>query len=67
MASDFKYSIRIYWKNGDTISKWDDICIWALENFGIQGDKFITYSTEDYMDFNFRYEKDAVYFALACV
>lgn len=67
MASDFKYSIRIYWKNGDTISKWDNICIWALENFGIQGDKFITYSTKDYMDFNFRYEKDAVYFALACV
>jgi hypothetical protein len=65
-ANNFPYTIRIPWKSGDTVSNWNDICAWAVETFGLPGDKFITHPTEDYMDFMFRNSEDAVHFSLAC-
>ena len=40
---EFKYSIRIPWKMGDTVTNWDETCAWAVEKFGLPGDKFITH------------------------
>jgi len=45
--------VRIPWKKGDTISDWDETCAWAMEQFGLPGDKFTTHPTVDYMDFYF--------------
>ena len=56
--------VRIPWKNGDTISRWDQTCIWAMEQFGLPGDKYTTHPTTDYMDFYFQNEKDAIHFSL---
>jgi len=56
--------VRIPWMKGDTISDWDETCIWAMEVYGLPGDKFYTHMTEDYMDFIFKNEKDAIYFSL---
>jgi hypothetical protein len=50
----------------DTINSWNDICAWAVEHYGLPGDKFITHPTEDYMDFMFRNEEDAIHFSLVC-
>ena len=56
--------VRIPWMRGDTISDWDETCIWAMDQFGLPGDKFYTHMTEDYMDFVFKYERDAIHFSL---
>ena len=59
-----KHSIRIFWQKGDVITDWSEICTWALENFGMPGKRFTTHPTEDYMDFLFSDEKDAIHFSL---
>jgi hypothetical protein len=58
------HCIRICWQKGDTITNWDEICIWAIEQFGLPGTKFTSHPTEDYMDFLFSDEKDAIHFSL---
>jgi len=63
---NYPYRIRILWKIGDTINDWDQKCIWAIETYGLPGVKYITHLTEDYMDFCFKNEKDAVHFGLVC-
>jgi len=63
----YKYLVRIPWKHGDTVSSWNEVCAWALETFGLPGDKFITHPTEEFMDFIFLEEKDAIYFSLSCL
>jgi len=65
-TNNFPYTIRIPWRIGDTVQRWDETCAWAIETFGLPGDKFITHPTEDYMDFMFRTSEDAVHFSLVC-
>jgi len=57
--------VRIPWKKGDIID-WNETCAWAIEQFGLPGDKFETHATEDYMDFYFKDERDAILFELTC-
>lgn len=59
--------VRIPWMKGDTISDWDETCIWAMEVFGLPDEKFYTHMTEDYMDFYFYDERDAIHFSLRCL
>jgi hypothetical protein len=56
--------VRIPWKKGDTIISWNETCAWAMEQYGLPGDKFTTHPMEDYMDFYFKDERDAIYFSL---
>ena len=63
---EYPYMIRVAWKNGDTVSDWDEKCIWAIENFGLPGNKYITDLNERYMDFLFKDSQDAVHFSLVC-
>jgi len=62
--NNYQYTIRIPWKLGDTVQRWDETCAWAMEQFGLPGDKFITHPTEEYMDFMFKNEEDAIHFSL---
>jgi hypothetical protein len=55
--------VRIPWKKGDIID-WNEACAWAMEQFGLPGDKFTTHATVDYMDFYFDNERDAILFEL---
>ena len=56
--------VSIPWKIGDTITSWNETCAWAIEQFGLPGDKFETHATKDYMDFYFHKEEDAIHFSL---
>ena len=56
--------VRISWKPFHDISVWNETCAWAVTQFGLPGDKFDTHATEDYMDFSFVDEKDAIHFEL---
>jgi hypothetical protein len=44
---------------------WNETCAWVIEQFGLPGDKYETHVTEDYMDFYFTDERDAILFQLA--
>ena len=48
----------------DTVSQWEEVCVWALEQFGLPGDRYTTHPVEYYMDFVFRDSRDAIYFKL---
>jgi hypothetical protein len=56
--------VRIPWKRGDTISTWSETCAWAIEHFGLPGDQYECHANEDYMDFHFVKEQDAILFSL---
>jgi len=59
--------VRIMWGiEIDDIPKWNQTCAWAVEQFGLPGDRFETHATEDYMDFYFVDERDAILFELVC-
>ena len=59
-----QHVVRIPWRHNDTISRWDEVCIWAIEQFGLPGDRYATHPEENHMDFVFRSSQDAVYFTL---
>lgn len=56
--------IRVPWQANHDIPTWNQKCAWAVETFGLPGDKFDTHATEDYMDFYFKDERDAIHFEL---
>jgi len=59
-----QHVVRIPWRHNDTISRWDDVCVWAIEQFGLPGERYTTHPVEDHMDFVFESSQDAVYFTL---
>lgn len=61
----FPYEIKIPFRYGDTINKWDKICADCVETYGLPGDKYITSPTADYMCFYFKHQEDALWFSLA--
>lgn len=64
LQSDYKFKVRIPWRKNMELSDWDEVCIWALENYGTPGSKYVTSLTQDYMDFLFVDSQDAIYFSL---
>lgn len=62
--NNYQYTIRIPWRVGDTEECWNETCAWAIEQFGLPGEKFITHPTIDYMDFAFKNKEDAIHFSL---
>jgi hypothetical protein len=47
-----------------TITHWDDVCIYAIEHFGLPGDKYITDISADSMTWLFKSQQDALLFKL---
>ena len=47
-----------------TISRWDKVCIYAVENYGLPGGSYITDISENYMTWSFKNPKDALMFKL---
>lgn len=58
----FPYLVRIHW----TTRPWNEICVYALEKYGLPGGKYTTKAETDYMDFYFKDDKDALWFRLKC-
>ena len=58
-------TVRIYWsRDYDNETKWNEVCAWAIEYFGLPGDRFETQANVNYMDFNFKSNKDALLMAV---
>lgn len=58
-------TVRLSWESKDDNRTWDKACIYAVEIFGLPGDKFECHSNEEWMDFEFKDEKDALMFMMA--
>ena len=57
--------VRLPWATEiDALPKWNETCAIAIEKFGFAGDRYQTHATEDYMDFYFKDERDAILFQL---
>jgi len=62
VIEDNKYRVRIHWQSYN--QNWNEICATAIEYFGLPGDKFSTVVCQEYMDFCFKDETDAIWFSL---
>ena len=58
-------TVRIHWsREFDNKQMWNEVCAWAIEYFGLPGDRFHTQANVHYMDFIFESNKDALIMAL---
>ena len=57
--------IKLDWSTGENGSPvWNEICEWAIEQYGLPGDKFEWHPDKEFMEFDFYDEKDAIHFML---
>jgi hypothetical protein len=57
--------VQLKWEKGkDTAYFWNEACAWAIEQFGLPGQNYVTHPTENHMDFLFKHEKDAILMTL---
>jgi hypothetical protein len=47
-----------------TISRWDNVCIYAIEHYGLPGTRYITDISADRMIWSFKDPRDALMFKL---
>ena len=60
--------VQLKWEKGrDTEYFWNEACAWAIEQFGLPGDNYVTHPTENHMDFLFKNHDDAVLMTLKWV
>lgn len=60
--------VRLDWRDGrNNTPAWNEICAWCVEHYGLPGSNFIWTPFNDYMDFDFYNEKDAIHFSLRWV
>ena len=61
----YDHHVAVWWSEGMRgVSAWDDVCIYAIEHYGLPGDRFITDISADRMIWSFRDPKDALMFKL---
>lgn len=61
----YNHRVKISWSlNQDTEEWWNEVCAWALEEFGLPGDKFVSTPSPEFMYFDFKDKEDAVIMAL---
>ena len=58
-------TIEVPWsREHNTREKWDELCAWAIETYGLPGSRFMWHPRYDAMDFVFTDEDDALMFQL---
>lgn len=57
-------TVCLTWELRDDDTNWNDACAWAMEQFGLPGDKFQTQVTSDWLKFKFYNPHDATIMAL---
>ena len=61
----YDHHVAVWWneKTG-TIAAWDNVCVYALEHFGLPGQRYITDISEHRMIWSFKDPRDALMFKL---
>ncbi len=63
--TEYPYSVRLDWDNNPNMERWNEICAWSIEHFGLPGDQYRTEITKDYMVWYFINDTDQLIFTLA--
>lgn len=57
--------VELKWEKGkDTTYFWNEACAWAVEQFGLPGENYMTHPTQDCMRFLFKHEQHAMLMTL---
>jgi hypothetical protein len=67
IKDEHNFRVKIPWESrkwNDREVDWIDTSAWALEQFGLPGDKYSCKFLNDSMEFWFENEKDAIFFEL---
>lgn len=56
-----------YFKRNDQNYMWNEACAWAMEQFGLPGERYITHLNDDSMNFLFKDAEDATIMTLRWV
>ena len=58
-------TIRVPWENPyDKDHQWNELLAWTVETYGLPGERVSFHHTEQWMDFTFDTEQDALMFQL---
>jgi hypothetical protein len=58
-------TVRIDWgREFDNAQMWNEVCTWAIERYGLPGDRFQSHANVNYMEFVFKSDKDALMMSL---
>ena len=57
-------TVRIAWERPKQSEQWNEISVWAIEYFGLPGDRYHCRANVYHMDFIFNSNKDALMMAL---
>jgi hypothetical protein len=61
----YDHHVAVWWrKRMRTISRWDNVCIYAIEHYGLPGCRYITDISADRMIWSFKDPRDALMFKL---
>ena len=61
----FDHHVAVWWSERmRPTTAWDDVCIYAIEHYGLPGEKYITDISVDRMVWSFRDSRDALMFKL---
>jgi hypothetical protein len=61
----YDYHVRINWtQKMSEPSRWDDVCIYAIEHYGLPGKNYVTDMSVDRMIWSFKDSKNALMFKL---
>ncbi len=58
----FQYPVKLTWERNP---KWNEICAWGIEHFGLPGNQYTTEVCEEYMCWNFASVQDQLLFVTA--
>jgi hypothetical protein len=62
---EFQHGVRLSWgRRWNSITQWDTVSIWALETFGLPGDKYIVDINVNDMTWWFKQPQDQTMFVL---
>lgn len=58
-------AVRIPWdREFENEKRWNEVCAWAIEYFGLPGERFVTDTNIEYIDFIFKNKNDALLMAI---
>lgn len=59
-----RYTVSLSWDKNPNMEQWNEVCIWAIEKFGLPGEKYCTELNEDVMSWHFKDPYDQMVMAL---
>ncbi len=61
----FEYPVTLVWNLNPSMQRWDKICVWAVEHFGLPGHRYRTEISTEHMTWFFGTQQDQLIFTLA--